>query len=156
MKKVMENDIYIAQKRISTENFLLKLNRQAHQLEVYKKQMGRLCGRTTASERILSRVNIRFMKNQGNAMPVRPRRFPNSLWCVWYCKKSKVKEEYISGYHKKYERIKFLAIWWFSKTTLFTVIFIWTEWHLKHLSRQSQSATEIPARQAAFGSARKM
>lgn len=61
-RKVMENDIYITKKRISTENFLLKLNRQAHQLEVYKKQMGRLCGRTTASERILSRVNIRFMK----------------------------------------------------------------------------------------------
>ena len=33
----MENDIYIAKKRISTENFLLKLNRQAHQLEVYQK-----------------------------------------------------------------------------------------------------------------------
>ena len=30
-RKVMENDIYIAKKRISTENFLLKLNRQAHQ-----------------------------------------------------------------------------------------------------------------------------
>ena len=36
----MENDIYIAKKRISTENFLLKLNRQAHQLEVYKKADG--------------------------------------------------------------------------------------------------------------------
>ena len=36
-RKVMENDIYIVKKKISTENFLLKLNQQAHQLEVYKK-----------------------------------------------------------------------------------------------------------------------
>ncbi len=61
-RKVMENDIYIVKKKISTENFLLKLNRQAHQLEVYKNQMSRLCGKITASERILTRVNIRFMK----------------------------------------------------------------------------------------------
>ena len=58
----MENDIYIAKKRISTENFLLKLNRQAHQLEVYKKADGQALRKNYSIRKDLSRVNIRFMK----------------------------------------------------------------------------------------------
>lgn len=53
-RKVMENDIYIVKKKISTENFLLKLNRQAHQLEVYKKSDEQTLRKNYSTERILS------------------------------------------------------------------------------------------------------
>ena len=148
-RKVMENDIYIVKKKISTENFLLKLNQQAHQLEVHKK----------ADEQAL-RKNYSIRKDfvpceytiyeKIKEMPclLGHEDSPTPYGVFDIVKKSKVKEEYISGYHKKYERIKF-----FGYLVIFEDYFIHSD---LYMSRQSQSATEIAARQAAFGSARKM
>ena len=52
-------------------------------------------------------MNIRFMKKSRKCHACSAAKIPQLLMvCLILLKKSKVKEEYISGYHKKYERIK--------------------------------------------------
>lgn len=70
--------------------------------------MSRLCGRITASERILSRDEYTIYEKI-KEMPclLGHEDSPTPYGVFDIVKKSKVKEEYISGYHKKYEQIKF-------------------------------------------------
>lgn len=111
-RKVMENDIYIAKKRISTENFLLKLNRQAHQLEVYKKADGQALRKNYSIRKDFVPCEYTIYEKIKEMPCLFGREDSLTPYGVFdIVKKSKVKEEYISGYHKKYERIKFLAIW---------------------------------------------
>ena len=109
-RKVMENDIYIAKKRISTENFLLKLNRQAHQLEVYKKADGPALRKNYSIRKDFVPCEYTIYEKIKEMPCLFGREDSLTPYGVFdIVKKSKVKEEYISGYHKKYERIKFFG-----------------------------------------------
>ena len=70
-------------------------------------------------------------------MPVRPRRFPNSYGVFDIVKKSKVKEEYISGYHKKYERIKF-----FGYLVIFEDYFIHSDLYMDRVTSETFEQAE--------------
>ena len=97
-------------------------------MKFIKKQMGRLCGRTTASERILSRVNIRLFGREDS---------PTPYGVFDIVKKSKVKEEYISGYHKKYERIKF-----FGYLVIFEDYFIHSDLYMDRVTSETFEQAE--------------
>ena len=109
-RKVMENDIYIVKKKISTENFLLKLNRQAHQLEVYKKSDEQALRKNYSIRKDFDPCEYTIYEKIKEMPCLFGREDSPTPYGVFdIVKKSKVKEEYISGYHKKYERIKFFG-----------------------------------------------
>ena len=105
-------------------------------MKFIKKQISRLCGRITASERILSRVNIRFMKKSRKCLFGREDS-PTPYGVFDIVKKSKVKEEYISGYHKKYERIKF-----FGYLVIFEDYFIHSDLYMDRVTSETFEQAE--------------
>lgn len=108
--KVMEKEIYIVKKRISTENFLLKLNRQTHQLEVYKKADEQALRKNYSIRKDFAPCEYTIYEKI-NEMPCLFGRedSPTPYGVFDIVKKSKIKEEYISSYHKKYAQIKFFG-----------------------------------------------
>lgn len=137
-RKVMENDIYIVKKKISTENFLLKLNRQAHQLEVYKKADKQALRKNYSIRKDFVPCEYTIYEKI-KEMPclLGHEDSPTPYGVFDIVKKSKVKEEYISGYHKKYEQIKF-----FGYLVIFEDYFIHSDLYMDRVTSETFEQAE--------------
>ena len=128
-RKVMENDIYIVKKKISTENFLLKLNQQADEQALRKNYSIRKdfvpCEYTIYEK--IKEMPCLFGREDS----------PTPYGVFDIVKKSKVKEEYISGYHKKYERIKF-----FGYLVIFEDYFIHSDLYMDRVTSETFEQAE--------------
>ena len=134
----MEHEIYIAKKRISTENFLLKLNRQAHQLEVYKKADGQALRKNYSIRKDFVPCEYTIYEKIKEMPCLFGREDSPTPYGVFdIVKKSKVKEEYIKKKKKKYERIKF-----FGYLVIFEDYFIHSDLYMDRVTSETFEQAE--------------
>lgn len=129
---------FISPKRESVQKILLKLNRQAHQLEVYKKADGQALRKNYSIRKDFVPCEYTIYEKIKEMPCLFGREDSPTPYGVFdIVKKSKVKEEYISGYHKKYERIKF-----FGYLVIFEDYFIHSDLYMDRVTSETFEQAE--------------